>query len=149
LIEVFVIGSAPDTGGAAFGPRRFLDLLPFAVLGVGSLAARIGPRLDWPVVGALCAWNLALMANFEYVMPPATRPSYAALLQGQLAAVPHVPKLFAKGAVVRDLLLWRQAHTPFDPVGGVALLMLEAACVVATAAVALKPRSKVVSGAGW
>jgi hypothetical protein len=128
LIEVVVTGSAPDSGGAAFGPRRFLDLIPFVVLGIGSLAARIGPRLDWPVVGALCAWNLALVANFEYVMPPATRPSYAALLQGQLAAVPHVPKLFAKGAVVRDLLLWRQAHTRFDPVGGLSLLVLEAGC---------------------
>jgi hypothetical protein len=140
LIEVLITGSAPDNGGVAFGPRRFLDLIPFAVVGIAAVAARLGTRLDWPVVGALCAWNLALVANFTYVVPAGTSPSYGELLRGQGTAVSHVPRLFAKGAVVRDLLLWKQAHTRFDPVGGISLLVLEVGCVAAALAAALWPR---------
>jgi len=140
VIEVLIIGSAPDNGGVAFGPRRFLDLIPFAVAGIASVAARLGTRFAWPLVGALCAWNLALVANFTYVVPPGTSPGYGELLRGQLTAVPYVPRLFAKGAAVRDLLLWNQAHTRFDPVGGIFLLVLEAGCVVAALAAALWPR---------
>lgn len=138
VLETVIIGSAQDSGGAAFGARRFLDLIPFAVVGMAAVAARLGPRLDWPVVGALCAWNLTLVANFEYVAGPGRDPGYAGLLVGQGAALPYVPRLFAKGAVVHDLLLWPLARARFDPIGGVSLLVLEAACLAAAWA-----------GSGW
>jgi len=140
LLEVLVTGSAPDDAGAAFGPRRFLDLIPFAVVGIASIAARLGTRLDWPVVGALCAWNFSLAANFDYLFGPRYDPGYASLLVGQLESLPYVPRLFAKGAVVRDLLLWNQAHTNFNPVGGLSLLAFEAVCLGAGMVVAVRRR---------
>jgi hypothetical protein len=142
LLETLITGAAPDSGGAAFGPRRFLDLIPFAVIGLAAVVTRIGPRFGWAVVGVLSAWNLVLLANFEYVMSASQDRGYAGLLSGQLAALPDIPRLFGKGAVVRDLVLWRQAHTRFDPVGGLALLVLEAACLATAAAIATRrPRA--------
>ena len=104
---------------------------------MAALAARLGPRFAWPLVGALCAWNLILIANFEYVVGPRHETGYAALLLGQGAALSYVPRLFAKGAVVRDLLLWSQAHTRFDPIGGLTLFALEACCLAVALAAAL------------
>jgi hypothetical protein len=142
VLELVISGSVPDDVGAAFGPRRLLDLIPFAVVGIAAVAARVGPRFDWPIVGALCAWNLTLVANFEYVFGPRYDLGYAGLFMGQGSALAYVPRLFAKGAVVRDLLLWPQAHTRFDPVGGVSLLVLEAACLAAALVVATRrPRT--------
>lgn len=126
LLETFVIGAASDSAGAAFGPRRFLDLIPFAVIGTAAMAARIGPRFDWLAVGALCLWNFVLIANFVYVIGPGHATGYAALIRGQISAVQYVPRLFAKGAVVRDLVLWPQANSRFDPIRGLTLLVLEA-----------------------
>ena len=148
LLETVISGSAPDSGGAAFGARRFLDLIPFAVVGMAAVAARLGSRFDWPVVGALCAWNLTLIANFEYVVGPSGDPGYAGLLAGQAAALAYVPRLFAKGAVVRDLLLWSQAHVHFDPVGGLSLLALEAACLAAALVATRWPRTAASATAG-
>jgi hypothetical protein len=142
VLELVISGSVPDDVGAAFGPRRLLDLIPFAVVGIAAVAVRVGPRFDWPIVGALCAWNLTLVANFEYVFGPRYDLGYAGLFMGQGSALAYVPRLFAKGAVVRDLLLWPQAHTRFDPVGGVSLLVLEAACLAAALVVATRrPRT--------
>jgi len=141
LLETVISGSAPDSVGAAFGARRFLDLIPFAVVGMAAVAARLGSRFDWPAVGALCAWNLILIANFEYVVGPSHDPGYAALFLGQGAALPYVPRLFAKGAVVRDLLLWSQTHGRFDPIGGLSLLAAEAACLAAALAATRWPRA--------
>jgi hypothetical protein len=141
LLETLVIGAATDTSGASFGPRRFLDLLPFAVVGTAAMAARMGPRLDWLPVGALCAWNFVLIANYEYVMDPVHAAGYATLIRGQGSAVQYVPRLFAKGAVVRDLLLWSQAHARFDPIRGVSLLVLEASCLLIALAAASGRRS--------
>jgi hypothetical protein len=142
VLEVVIDGSVRDNGGAAFGARRLLDLLPFAVLGIAAAVDRVGPRLGGPVVAVLCAWNLVLVANFEYVMRPAKDPGYAGLVLGQVTALPDVPKLLGKGAVVRDLLLWGQAHTHFDPVGGISMLVLEALCVAVAIAVATRwPRA--------
>jgi hypothetical protein len=142
LLEFVIDGSIRDYGGAAFGARRLLDLFPFAVVGLAAVVARIGPRFDWAVIGALCAWNLALIANFEYVISAGQERGYAGLLLGQLAALPDIPRLFAKGAVVRDLLLWSQAHTRFDPVGGISLLVLEAACLATALLIATRrPRA--------
>ncbi|GAC1646173.1 MAG: hypothetical protein PVS3B2_15870 [Candidatus Dormibacteraceae bacterium] len=149
VLEVAVTGAAPDSVGAAFGPRRFLDLIPFAVVGMAALADRLGPRLDWAVVAALGAWNLTLVANFEYVFGLSQDPGHAGLVRQQLPALQYLPRLFAKGAVIRDLLLWRQAHLRFDPLRGVALLALEAACVAAAWSAALwsrAPRSQVKHG---
>ena len=143
LLETFVIGAASDTSGASFGARRFLDLVPFAVVGTAAMAARIGPRLDWLAVGALCAWNFVLIANFEYVIGPSHASGYAALIRGQASAVQYVPRLFAKGAVVRDLLLWSQAHSQFDPIRGLSLLVVEASCLATALAAALFRRGPV------
>ena len=137
LLETLVIGAASDTSGASFGPRRFLELTPFAVLGLAGIATRIGPRFDWLTVGILCTWNLVLMANFEYVIGPSHATGYAALVQGQGTAVQYVPRLFAKGSVVRDLLLWSQAHVRFDPVRGLFILFLQAGCLAIAMAAAL------------
>jgi hypothetical protein len=137
VLEIVIVGSAPDSVGAAFGPRRFLDLIPFAAVGLAALAARLAPRFAWPLVGALYAWNLILIANFEYVVGPRHETGYAALLLGQGAALSYVPRLFAKGAVVRDLLLWSQGHTRFDPIGGLTLFALEACCLAVALAAAL------------
>ncbi len=141
LLETVISGSVPDSSGAAFGARRFLDLIPFAVVGMAAVAARLGSRFDWPAVGALCAWNLILIANFVYVIGPSGDPGYAALFLGQGAALPYVPRLFAKGAVVRDLLLWSQTHTRFDPAGGLSLFAAEAACLAAAMAATRWPRT--------
>ena len=142
VLETLVIGAASDTSGASFGGRRFLDLMPFAVVGTAAMAARIGPRFDWLAVGALCAWNFVLIANFEYVIGPSQATGYAALIRGQASAVQYVPRLFAKGAVVRDLLLWSQAHSRFDPIRGLSLLVLEAACLAIALAAALFRRGQ-------
>jgi hypothetical protein len=142
VLEILVTGAAPDDVGAAFGPRRLLDLIPFAVVGIAALAARLGPRFDWPAVGVFCVWNLILVANFEYVFGPRYDPGYAGLFMGQGSAVAFTPRLFAKGAVVRDLLLWPQAHTRFDPIGGLSLLVLEAACLATAFAIALAGRER-------
>ena len=141
LLETVISGAAPDSAGAAFGARRFLDLIPFAVVGMAAVAARLGSRFDWAAVGALCAWNLTLVANFEYVVGPSGDPGYAGLVADQAAALAYVPRLFAKGAVVRDLLLWSQADAHFDPVGGLSLLALEAACLAAALAATRPPRA--------
>jgi hypothetical protein len=140
VLEVAVTGAAPDSVGAAFGPRRFLDLIPFAVIGMAAVTQRLGSRFDWAVVAALGAWNLTLISNFEYVFGLSQDPGYAGLIKGQGPALTYVPRLFAKGAVVRDLLLWGQAHTRFDPVGGIFLLILESGCVAAAWAAAHVPR---------
>jgi hypothetical protein len=142
LLETLVIGSAPDDVGVAFGPRRFLDLIPFAVVGMAALAARLGPKFDWPVIGIFCIWNLTLEANFEYVAGSGRDPGYAGLLLGQGPALSYLPRLFAKGAVVRDLLASGQTHARFDPLAGIALLVLESGCVAAAfAAALLSPRN--------
>jgi hypothetical protein len=140
LLETSLIGAASDTSGASFGPRRFLDLIPFAVVGIAAVGVRIGPRFDWIAVGALCAWNLVLIANYEYVIGPNHATGYAALIRGQGSAIQYVPRLFAKGAVVRDLVLWSQAHTTCDPIRGLALFVLEAVCLAITLAAAILPR---------
>lgn len=137
LLETLISGAATDTGGAAFGARRFLDLIPFAVVGTAALAERIGPRFDWLAVGALGAWNFILIANFEYVIGPSQATGYAALIRGQASALEYVPRLLAKGAVVRDLFLWSQADLRFDPIGGLSLLVLEAGCLTIALTAAL------------
>jgi hypothetical protein len=69
--------------------------------------------------------------------------SRAALFLGQGAALPYVPRLFAKGAVVRDLLLWSQTRTRFDPVGALSVCASEAACLAAALAVTRWPRTAI------
>jgi len=128
VMETLVIGSAPDTVGAAFGSRRYLDLIPFAVIGMAALARRLGTKVDWPAIGLLCLWNLTMVANFEYVIG-LNDPGYGGLLLGQLKALRYIPHLFVKGAVLRDLL-GRAASPPrFDPLAGLTLAALEGVCL--------------------
>jgi len=130
-VELVIEGSAPDWwGGLSFGMRRFLDLLPFVVVGLAELARRAQP---WVVAlgGSLLAmWNLVLVANFLYVMKGDRNLTYAELLGGQVEALRYVPRLFAQGGVVRSLVLWRVLHEPFRPGFGLLLLALEAACLL-------------------
>src|SRR5262249_40411327 len=99
-VELVIEGSAPDWwGGLSFGMRRFLDLLPFVVVGLAELARRAQP---WVVAlgGSLLAmWNLVLVANFLYVMKGDRNLTYAELLGGQVEALRYVPRLFAQRGV--------------------------------------------------
>jgi hypothetical protein len=67
-------------------------------------------------------------------------PGYGGLLTAQLTAIPDIPRLFGKGAVVRDLVLWSRTNGRFDPVGGLSQLALEAACLATAILVARRPR---------
>ena len=132
VLEVLVIGSTPDSPGNAFGQRRLLDLLPFMVIGFTAVADRLQSWISWAAAGALIFWNLTLMAGYEYLFPTGD-PGFAHLTVGQLSAVPYLPRLLAKGAVVRDLVLWSQAHSTYQPGLGISLLVLETICVAAAA----------------
>lgn len=137
-VETLINGSVPDWwGGFAFGARRFLDLVPFFVLGAAALAARVGVRRAWWGIWALAAWNLVLIANFTYVIRTDHDPGYRGLVAGQLPALGHLPNLFAQGAVVRDLVLWPVLGQPFRPREGLGLLL---ALAVAVAIAALAAR---------
>jgi hypothetical protein len=125
--ELAIQGSAPDWwGGHAFGPRRFLDLVPFWCLGLAALAQRLRPWAAGLAAAALSAWNLLLVANFEYVIRVDRDPGYWGLLRGQMAALSDLPRLAVQGGVVRDLVLWPLLHRPPGVGAGLALLALEA-----------------------
>ena len=148
VVELVIEGSAPDWwGGLAFGMRRFLDLLPFIVVGLAELARRLQP---WAVAlggSLLSIWNAVLVANFLYVMKGDRDPGYAGLIAGQVEALRYVPRLFGQGGVVRSLVLWRALYEPFQPGFGLVLLALEAACLLAAlwAALAWRPAAAVRS----
>lgn len=137
IIEVVVEGAVGDLGGASFGARRLLDLLPFIVMGIAGAAHRVGPRVQLIGVAAFAAWNLTLLAAYEYTTRTPT-PAYLDLLRDQWNAIPDIPLLFAKGNVVRDLLLWRAAGKPFDPTGGFTALAIETAAVLVAVGIALR-----------
>jgi len=46
VFELAIIGMVPDTVGRAYGARWFLDLVPFAAVGLAGLAGRVGRRPD-------------------------------------------------------------------------------------------------------
>jgi hypothetical protein len=115
--------------------RRFLDLTPFFVLGLAALAARLPEGRAWAAASLLAAWNVLLVANFTYVIRTDHDPGFWGLLAGQLPAIGYLPNLVAQGAVVRALLLWPVLRIPFDPFAGLALLALEALCIVVAGAV--------------
>lgn len=147
LLELAIDGAAPDWwGGLSFGMRRFLDLLPFVVVGLAELVRRLRPWAWAPAAVLLTAWSLLLAANLLYVIRTDHDPGYAGLLSGQLAALPDVPRLFVQGGVVRSLALWLPLREPFQPASGAALLALEAACLLAAICVA-RP-GKVAGGTG-
>lgn len=102
VLEAAIVSWAPDTAGRAFGSRRFLDLFPFAVVGLAAFAYRF-PRACYVPFALFSIWNLVLEANFEYVLSSNGAASYGALLSGQWSALRFVPRLFVKGAVVRGL----------------------------------------------
>jgi hypothetical protein len=137
VVQTAVNGAVPDWwGGAAFGARRFVDLLPFWAIGLAALAERVPRVLAWTVTSLGAAWNVVLIANFLYVMRGDHDPGYLGLLAGQLAAVRYVPHL-VQGAVVRELLIARWLARPPDTALGLAWLAIEAACVGLAAAAAL------------
>jgi hypothetical protein len=131
-VELLIDGSAPDwSGGLSFGMRRFLDLLPFVVVGLTELVRRMHPWVSAIGGSLLALWNFVLVANFLYVIKVDRDVGYAGLVRGQLEALRHVPRLLAQGGVVRALLLWRPLHEPFEPGFGLLLLALEGACLLA------------------
>jgi hypothetical protein len=139
-LELVLEGSAPDWwGGHSFGMRRLLVLLPFAVVGLAALAARLSGRSRLLLAAAvlLVAWNVLLVANFQYVIRTDRDAGYLGLLSGQLSAVRFVPRLAGQGGVVRWLVLWAPLRHPFEPVAGLALLAVEALSLGAALAVAL------------
>jgi hypothetical protein len=127
-LELLIEGSAPDWwGGHAFGMRRLLVLLPFAAVGLSAVAVRLvrRPRLLVAAAGLLVAWNLVLVANFEYVIRADRDVGYLGLLNGQVSALSSLPRLFSQGGAVRWLVLWAPLHRPFQPLAGSVLLALE------------------------
>jgi hypothetical protein len=140
-LELLVEGSAPDWwGGHSFGMRRLLVLLPFAAVGLSALAARLCCRSRLVLAAAvlLVAWNVLLAANFQYVIRSDKDAGYLGLLDGQLGALPFVPRLGGQGGVVRWLVLWAPLRRPFEPAAGLVLLGLEALSLAAALAVALR-----------
>ncbi len=91
--------------------------------------SRIGPRISWIAVAGLSAWNLTLIANFAYVIRTDHDLGYLGLVLGQLPALHYAPRLFAQGAVVRELLSWRVPHLHFNAVHAIMLMTAEVACV--------------------
>jgi len=142
LVETIINGAAPDWwGGFAFGARRFLDLTPFFALGLAALAARVRPAWAWAAIAVLAAWNLVLMANFTYVIASDRDVGYLGLVAGQLPALGYLPRLFVQGEAVRALVAWPVLHRAFDPLWGLSLLLLQAACLAAAAwAAGFRPR---------
>lgn len=135
--QVAIVGSTPDWwGGHSFGMRRLVNLLPFVSVGLAELARRLPAAAAAAAGAALAAWNLLSMVNFLYVLRVDRDPGYLGLLAGQVHAVPFLPRPFAQGAVVRDLALWPLLHQPFRPLAGLALLVLEAACLLVALLVA-------------
>lgn len=143
VVELAIEGAAPDWwGGHSFGMRRLLVLMPFAIVGLSALASRLGPRLAAAGAAALVAWNLLLVANFEYVLKSDRDPGYRGLFHGQLDGLRYLPRLFSQGGVLRDLILWAPLHRPFDPLRGLTLLVLEAACLSVAVAVAWRAQTR-------
>lgn len=143
--ELAINGAAPDWwGGFSFGMRRFLDLLPFMVVGLAQVVQHLRPRVA-ALAGALfTAWNFLLMANFTYVIRGDRDPGYRGLLAGQLEALRYLERLFVQGAVVRDVVFWRPLHLAFKPAEGLSLLAVMAACMLAAlwAAWVWRPRAR-------
>jgi hypothetical protein len=129
VLQTAINGAAPDWwGGYTFGMRRFLDLVPFAAVGLAALAVRLGPKLAVLGAAAFAAWNLLLVANLTYVIRIDRDPGYAGLVFGQWQALPFVPRLLVQGEVVRSLLVGPLVNHPLDPARALTLLALISAC---------------------
>lgn len=136
-VELAITGATLENGGSEFGPRRLLALLPFAIVGLAAFAVRVRPLLAWCGLAVFGGWNLLLVANFDYLMRGAV-PGYRSLTLDQLSAVAYVPRLFAKGGVLRDVVRG-------DARGAVGILAVEAACVAAAFALAMVRASPAMS----
>jgi len=130
--ELAINGAAPDWwGGFSFGMRRFLDLLPFVIVGLAEVARRLQPRVAALAAALFTAWNFVLMANFTYWIRTDRDLGYRGLLMGQVEALGYLERLFVQGAVVRNLVFWRRLHLAFEPAEGLTLLALLSACLLA------------------
>ncbi|HUY74136.1 MAG TPA: hypothetical protein VMW11_06470 [Candidatus Dormibacteraeota bacterium] len=135
-VQIAINGSAPDWwGGASFGMRRFLDLLPFFVLGLATLFELL-PRVAATTVAALLGgWNVLLLTYYEYVLRADRDPGYLGMLTGQVAAIPYLPHVLFGGDATRNIaegLLARDGRLG----AGLLLLLIEALCVAAALVVA-------------
>ena len=145
VVQTVVNGMLPDWwAGAAFGGRRFLDLLPFWTVGLAELARRVPRTVAWGVTALTGAWNALLIANLQYLIRSEWDPGFAGLLAGQLAAVPYLPRLLAQGAVIRAVVL----ASPPDWTAAAAWLAAEAACLLVVAVPLLRPALRWTVAAG-
>jgi hypothetical protein len=145
LVSQTLINSAVTDwwASAAFGSRRFADLVPFWAIGLAALAGRLPRAVTRAAVAAGAAWNVLLIANLDYVIRSARDPGYPGLLTGQVAAVPHLPHLLGRGAVVRDLLTGAAGGPP----AAAAWLAAEAACLLIVAVLAWRPPNRAAAEA--
>jgi hypothetical protein len=148
LIELAMMGSQADWwGGFAFGPRRFLVLLPVFAVGMTAIIQRLPRPAAIAGCVAMVGWNILLVADFVYVIKSDRDLGLAGLIGAQVQALPYVPHIFANGGAVRALVLWHWLDTSPDVLFGVAVLFAEAACLVFAAWVAARlVRSSIVSG---
>ena len=139
LIEIGISGAQADWwGGHVFGMNRMLDLLPLFAVGLAQLAVRVPWIWSRIAAAGLLLWNLILMANFDYVIRTDHNPGYLGLLTGQLQALPDAPRVLLRGGVGRALILWPLLKQGPNLGFGLALLLAEAACVLAAVVVATR-----------
>ena len=137
VIELAMMGSQADWwGGFAFGPRRFIVLLPVFAVGLTAIIRRLPRPAVIAGCVALAGWNILLVADFVYVIKADRDLGLAGLLSAQAQALAYVPHVFAGGGAVRALALWPWLNTPADIPFGAALLGAEAACLLVAVLIA-------------
>ncbi len=148
LIELAMMGSQADWwGGFAFGPRRFLVLLPVFAVGLAAIIQRLPRPVAIAGCVAMIGWNILLLADFIYVIKADRDLGFGGLISAQIQALPYVPHIFADGGAVRALVLWHWLDTSPDVRFGIAVLGAEAACLMVAAWVAARlVRTSIVRG---
>jgi hypothetical protein len=109
LGEVILNAALSDWyGGLGFGARRLSDETLIVALGLAGaftwLASRSRAWAPAVVTAVFSAWNALLVAQFYYVLPGGSTPSWPDLLvSNQLRAMAYLPHLLVQGTVIRDL----------------------------------------------
>ena len=139
FIELAMMGSQADWwGGFAFGPRRFLVLLPVFAVGLAAMIRRLPRPAAIAGCVAMVSWNILLVADFVYVIKADRDLGLAGLISTQAQALAYVPRIFTDGGAVRALVLWHWLDTSPDVLFGGGLVCAEALCLVFAAWVATR-----------
>jgi hypothetical protein len=109
IAEFWINASLSDWwGGNAFGARRLTDQSLLIGLGLAaSCAWLIRHRLSRVAVGVVAAgiaWTALLLAQYYYLIRLDVGPRWIDFLLGQVEAVIYLPRLFAQGTVLRELV---------------------------------------------